>query len=123
VARTADPKLHELWRDRIRRQADSGLTIPRFCAQECLPRASFYTWKRRFRLIDRAVHRPALPAAPAFVPVNVRVPDCTSSESLAIEADLPNGIRLRIQTANVRLACRLVRFVAKVRTVSGGSRC
>jgi hypothetical protein len=42
------------------------------------------------------------------------------NEPLTIEADLPNGIRLRIPTANVQLACRLVRAVARTKTDSGG---
>ena len=33
MARTPDPKVHALWRDRIRRQEVSGLTIAQFCAQ------------------------------------------------------------------------------------------
>jgi len=35
---------------------------------------------------------------------------------------LPNGIRLRIPTANARLVCRLVRAVAGAKTDSGGAR-
>ena len=38
MARTQDPKLHALWRDRVRRQEASGLTIAQFCAQECVAR-------------------------------------------------------------------------------------
>jgi hypothetical protein len=30
MARTPDPSLHLLWRDRVRRQAHSGLTIAQF---------------------------------------------------------------------------------------------
>jgi len=36
MARTPDAKLHALWRERIGRQAKSGLTIAQFCAQERL---------------------------------------------------------------------------------------
>jgi hypothetical protein len=122
VPRIADPKLHALWRDRVRRQADSGLTIVQFCVRECLPVASFHAWKRRLRLIDLADHRPALPAPPAFLPVTVRVLDRASEEPLPIEADLPNGVRLRIPTANARLACHLVRALTRAKTDSGGSR-
>jgi hypothetical protein len=124
MARTPDPKLHALWREHIRRQAGSGLTIAQFCAQERLAVASFHTWKRRFRLIDLADQHRALPAPAtrAFVPVAVRVVEHIPDEPLPIEADLPNGIRLRIPTANPRVACRLIRAVAGARTNSGGSR-
>jgi hypothetical protein len=122
VPRTPDLELHALWRERIRRQVHSGLTIAQFCTRECLSLASFHAWKRRLRLVDLADHRPALPARSAFLPVTVRVVEHPAVEPLPIEADLPNGIRLRIPTANARLACRLVRAVAGARTDSGGSR-
>ena len=124
MARTSDPKLHEVWRERIRRQAESGLTAAQFCVRERLTVASFQAWKRRFRLIDLADQHRALPAPAirAFVPVTVRVVERFSDNSLPIEADLPNGIRLRIPTANLRLATHLVQAVARARTEPGGSR-
>jgi hypothetical protein len=123
VPRIPDLELHALWRERVRRQTDSSLTVARFCARERLSVASFYTWKRRLRLIDLANRRPGLPALPAFLPVTVRIPEHAHGEPFAIEADFPNGVRLRIPTTNARLACRLVRLVARAQTDSGGSRC
>jgi hypothetical protein len=122
VPRTPDPKLYALWRERLRRQADSGLTIAQFCDLERLSVASFSAWKRRLRLINLANHRPALSAPAAFLPVTVRVVEHAPDTPLPIEANLPNGIRLRIPTANPRLACHLVRVVARARTDSGNSR-
>jgi hypothetical protein len=122
MARTPNPKLHALWRDRVRRQEASGLTIEEFCAQERVARSKFYAWKRRFRLADAADHCPTLPARSTFLPVTVRVLQHGPEEPLPIEADLPNGIRLRIPTVNEHLACRLVRAVAGAKTNSGGSR-
>jgi hypothetical protein len=125
MARTPNPRLHSLWRERIRRQEASGLTIEQFCGQEGVARSKFHAWKRRFRLADAAGQCAALPARPAFLPVTVRVlphghtPD---APELPIEADLPNGVRLRIPTADPRLACRIVRAVAAARTSSGGAR-
>jgi putative transposase len=122
MARRPDPKLHTLWRDRVRRQQASGLTIAQFCAQERIARSKFHAWKRRFRLMGSPAQCPALPAPSVFLPVTVRLDDRTTDELLPIEADLPNGIRLRIPTGNARLACRLVRSIARARTDSGGSR-
>jgi putative hemolysin len=121
MSRTPDPNLHALWRERIRRQAQSGLTIAQFCAHEHLSVASFHYWKRRLRLVELA-NRPPRVAPPAFLPVTVRVVDHACDAPMPIEADLPNGIRLRIPTANQRLASHLVRVVARARTDSGGSR-
>jgi len=122
LARTPDLELHELWRDCVRRQAVSGLTIGQFCNQERLSMASFHSWKRRLRLVDLADRCRAVPAPPVFLPVAVRVSELAVTGPVPIEADLPNGIRLRIPTANARLACRLVRALARAKTDSGGSR-
>jgi hypothetical protein len=124
MARTPDPKLHALWRDRIRRQQAGGLTIEQFCAQEGIARSKFHAWKRRFRLADATDRPPASPSpAPStFLPVTVRLLERGPEEPPPVEADLPNGVRLRIPTANPRLVCRLIRAVAGARTDSGGSR-
>jgi hypothetical protein len=122
MARTPDRELHALWRERIHRQAQSGLTIAQFCASERLPVGSFSNWKRRLRPVDLAKHRPALPAPSAFLPVTVRVVEPAPDGLLPIEAVLPNGARFRIPTGDASLACRLVRAIAGARTDSGGSR-
>jgi hypothetical protein len=124
MARRPDPKLQTLWRDRVRRQQASGLTIAQFCAQERIARSKFHAWKQRFRLMDSPAQCTASLAPSDFLPVTVRLDERTSdpgAPGLPIEADLPNGIRLRIPTADARLACRLVRAVASVNTHSGGS--
>ena len=121
MSRTPDPKLHALWRERIQHQAQSDLTIAQFCALECLSVASFHYWKRRLRLTELA-NRPQLAARPAFLPVTVRIVDRAADEPMPIEADLPNGVRLRIPTANQRFASHLVRVVARARTNLGGAR-
>ena len=122
MARTPDLKRHAFWRECIGRQAESGLTIAQFCVRKGLGVFTFKSWKRRFRVIDRTDHRPALSAPSAFLPVTVRLVERSPDESLPIEADLPNGIPLRIPTGNEHLACRLIRAVAGARTDSGDSR-
>ena len=122
MPRTPNPQLHAVWRERIGRQEASGLTIEQFCSQEGIARSKFHAWKRRFHLMESPDHRPALPAPSAFVPVTVRLLERAANQPLPIEADLPNGIRLRIPTVNEDLACRLVRAVAGAKTNSGGAR-
>jgi putative transposase len=122
MARSPDPKLHAVWGERIRRQEASGLTIEQFCSQEGIARSKFHAWKRRFRLADVAEQRPALPSPSSFLPVTVRLLQHGPTEPPPIEADLPNGIRLRIPTANERLVCRLIRAVAGAKTHFRGSR-
>ena len=43
MARPPDPKLHAIWRERIRRQEASGLTIEQFCSQEGVARSKFHS--------------------------------------------------------------------------------
>ena len=100
MARTPDPKVHATWRDRIRRQEASGLTIDQFC----------YTGRRRqvevpcleattSVLLTLAGPGSTLPARSTFLPVTVRLLEHElPTKPLPIEADLPNGIRLRIPT-------------------------
>jgi hypothetical protein len=122
MARTPDLQLHALWRERLRRQAGGGLTIAQFCAQEGLSTATFHSWKRRLGLSELAKPHTATPAPPAFLPVTVRLTEEAPDGPFPIVADLPNGIRLRIPTADARLACRLVRAFARARTNFGGPR-
>jgi hypothetical protein len=37
------------WRNILNRQANSGLSVRRFCAQENVSEASFYAWRRKLR--------------------------------------------------------------------------
>jgi hypothetical protein len=122
VATTPNLNRLALWRDRIRRQEASGLSNPQFCAQERCSLSSFYRWKRQLAFLDSPDQCPAIPTSPAFLPITLRPLDRSPDELLPIEADLPNGVRLRIPTANTHLACRLVRAIAAARTHSGGSK-
>jgi hypothetical protein len=122
MPRRPNPALHALWRDRVMRQSSSGLSVEQFCAQGQFARSAFYRWRHRLGLTNPAVRCASLPAPPTFLPVTVRLVENDAHERAPIEADLPNGIRLRIPTANAALACRLVRAVAGAKTDSGGSR-
>jgi hypothetical protein len=122
MARKPNHKRVDLWRDRIRRQEASGLSANQFCARECCSASAFYRWKQRLPLLGSPAQTRAVPASLPFLPVTVRLPDQVRSEPLPIEADLPNGIRLRIPTANTHLACRLLLAIARAKTKSGGSR-
>jgi hypothetical protein len=66
MARTPDPKRHALWRDRVRRQGASDLTVAQFCAQECIARSKFYAWKHRIRVRDASNRRSKLPGPAGF---------------------------------------------------------
>jgi hypothetical protein len=122
MPRRPNPALHVLWRKRVSRQLSSGLSVEQFCAQGRFAKSAFYRWKRLLDLMHPADQCSTLPTNRlTFLPVTVRLVVSDANQQLPIEADLPNGIRLRIPTANVQLACRLVRAVAAAKTDSGGS--
>jgi hypothetical protein len=121
ASRRSNPKRVDLWRDRIRRQEASGLSTNQFCARECCSISAFYRWKQRLPLLSSPAQPRAIPAASPFLPVTVRLLDQVRNESLPIEADLPNGIQLRIPTTNTHLACRLLRAIVRAKTNYGGS--
>ena len=77
------------WRRLVERQAQSGLSIARFCEQEDVSPASFYNWRRR--LAEEADERPA------FLPVQVRA-DLGS----ALEIVLPGAVTIRVPDGTAR---------------------
>jgi transposase-like protein len=121
MSRKPNAELHALWRDRIDRQVISGLSIEEFCAQEQFARSAFYRWRHLLGSGSKSAKTtPTSPTPSTFLPVRVRLVENDPFHSAPIEADLPNGIRLRIPTANIQLACRLIRSVAAAKTGSGG---
>ena len=38
-----------LWKDRIARHQNNGLSIAEFCRQESVSATNFYQWKRKFK--------------------------------------------------------------------------
>ena len=120
MPRHADPALEAVWRRRLRRQPDSGLTIHQFCQREGVSTAAFHAWKRRLA-------RPAaFPTAPAFVPVivsPVREPLPPAAAAL-VTIRLANGGQIAIPvTAGVELVRAVVAAVAGVSATGEGLSC
>jgi hypothetical protein len=116
MARRPNHGRHALWRDRVSRQLISGLSVEQFCAQERCAKSAFYRWKRQLELTDASYECSTFPTPSTFLPVTVRITDSYAHRPAPIEANLPNGILLRIPTANVQLGCRLVRAIAGAKT-------
>lgn len=49
MTRKVNVKLREMWRQRIERQRQGGLTVSEFCRREGVSSANFYMWKRKLR--------------------------------------------------------------------------
>jgi hypothetical protein len=93
MARPKDLALEHTWRQRLRRQTSSGLSIPAFCASEGVSLASFYSWRRR--LAARSL--PARPELPLFIPLDVDSGPHQTDPILGrgVELELPHQVRLR----------------------------
>jgi hypothetical protein len=89
------------WRDVVERQARSGLSVRRFCAEQDISEASFYGWRKKLARRDqeKAVTRVPSSSKPgttnsahgeAFIPLAV-----ADSEHV-LEVVHPLGYRVRI---------------------------
>ena len=84
MARRPNPVLHALWRDRVRRQLTSGMSVEQFCAHGGFARSAFYRWKHRFGLMNRVDQSstPTSSTSPStFLPVTVRPSRTTTMQA------------------------------------------
>jgi transposase len=85
------------WREILGRQADSGVSIRRFCAREGVSEPSFYAWRKRLREPVKNGRQPAVASrrqqsddGPLFVPVKVL------DNAPALEIIHPLGYRIQL---------------------------
>lgn len=106
-----DPGLERAWRQRVRRQASSGLSVRAFCEQQGLAESAFHFWRQELKRRaaesrDAVISSSPANGQPRFVPVimaepsepNLRDAALISSEAspLAIELVHPGGIVIRV---------------------------
>ena len=92
--RPNDPALADLWRQRLRRFEQSGLSAGAFCAKEGVSAPSLYAWRRRLR------QRPAVPSIPLAPPPadGARLVPVRLLPAAPVEVVLPGGLVLRLTT-------------------------
>jgi hypothetical protein len=113
MARPKDPDLERLWRERLRRQSQSGLPVAAFCAREGVSPAAFYYWKRSLA----PAARPASPRPDLFVPVRVPREPRQHAGSMApgVVLDLPHRVRIHLSaTPEPEWLARLVATLAEL---------
>ena len=92
MARRKSGERERLWRDRVGRQAVSGLSIRQFCVQERIATASFYAWRRRLKSGTDAGRGGSAPRkAGEFIPLSL------VDVATAWEVVHPHGYRVRVQ--------------------------
>ncbi len=108
------------WRDVIRRQKESGLSVAAFCREQQVPPASFFAWRRKLAEADQNAN--AAPGRNAdaahevraqFVPIAIS-PVPPSSANFEIVG--PDGYRVVVPTpfdaVSLREILRVVKEVA-----------
>ena len=95
-----DPERERFWRETIKRQAASGLSVREFCRREQLAETSFFAWRRTIRQRDGEMESSD---GPAFVPAVVTN---TSPGDTSIILELASGSVLKLpeSISAVRLA-------------------
>ena len=109
MRRKRNESTEAVWRDRLARFGESGLTVKEFCRTEGVSDPSFYQWRKRLegsqsrtRTRSRRSSKRTAKSVKAqpFVPVSVSSLD-------SVEVEFPNGVQIRIPANNVE-ALRVV---------------
>ena len=114
-----DPARRGIWSERLRRYANSGLTIASFCERERVSVPSFYYWRRkllgpgdtagggkgRMSRVGRA------PQKRDFVPIAIR-------NSAAVKMRLPNGAQLWLPAGDEALLSAAIAAAGRLAIVN-----
>ena len=103
AGRGRDPNRESYWRECLRRQSRSGLTVRGFCEREAIKETAFYFWRREIRHRDRRqtpasafveVHAAPMPAA---VVTQLSSSKSAVEQAVPLERLLPGDRRLLIR--------------------------
>ena len=90
MARSSDPEKVLVWQQRLARFQTAGLSVIRFCQQECVSTATFYRWRKK---LAQRKHAPAAPEPSAFANV-------TLVGTADVRVSLPGGTQLHVPTGD-----------------------
>lgn len=115
MTRFANPQLALQWHQRIKRFAQSELTVADFCRLEGFSQAAFYRWRQK--LADDEARNPA-----RFVPVEVQSGDLRSNAPDCIEVSLPGGALVKMPASVAWTDCRhLIAAIVEATTARGNA--
>ena len=117
--RRRDPQKEAYWRGHVAGQAESGVSVPRYCREHGLSQPSFYVWRRELQRRDGEGGSPA--TAGGFVPVAVLPDECRAGGEprlldgpgrlevmvspgvvIGLREDVPEDVLLRVLSAVAR---------------------
>jgi len=101
MARPANPKVVQLWKDRFAQLTKSQLTIHQFCQSIGCSVASYYHWKRKLQ--GSAAESKTVPhSKPGFIPVTIR-----QDVARIVNVELPGGTKVHLPVDAIE-ALRLI---------------
>lgn len=92
-----------IWRDQVRRQKESGLSVAAYCRRERISEASYYYWKRRLAETTEKANPESLDSKRRFVAI-----DLPQSVRDKLEVVLRNGRRVVVPDRFSEDALRLL---------------
>ena len=88
------------WRDMVKRQARSGLSVRRFCSEQDISEPAFYGWRKKLAQRDQEVvarsPRPSKNGAANSDNGQAFIPLAVADSGHALEVVHPLGYRVRI---------------------------
>lgn len=109
-------KAEGVWRERLVRFQDSGLTVRAFCEREGVSVSNFHAWKRRLGIGKKTPSSRRLTpgrsgAEPLFVPVNLN----PGVLALDVRIELPGGAVVHVPlNADERVLVCLIEAAARI---------
>jgi len=82
------------WREIVRGQAQSGLSVTAYCRRARVPASSFYAWRRKLWDAERTAQRPS---NPAFAEVRLTPEADSVNDHGALELHLSRGRRVIVR--------------------------
>lgn len=125
MSRRTNPALWDQWRQRLKRQGESGLSIAAFCRREELAPQAFHAWKRRLSAtrgsgVVRPGRQPGDVAGDQRGPASfatslgpadfLQLPLARSPQSPWMELVLPDGTVVRVPQENVPAMLAVLRL-------------
>jgi len=113
--RKRDLRHEARWRELLRRQPKSGLTIRAFCQREQVTESGFYAWRRELKLRGQEARvRGTVANSPAFVPVTLASGlSVVGNEQMTIELRGGRVLRLPSTVPDARIM-ELVRMIEAI---------
>lgn len=121
MGRPVDLELRKIWRDRLARQAASGLSIGEFCRNEDVSEASYYGWRKRLAQAARPTRRRTSRASGDSAARQARgtdpevrfvqLPLATLAPPAAVKVTLADGTVIRVPSDGGQLVERVLHMV------------